>query len=222
MQRIKALPVLVVVVLAAASCGGSDEAQVDDDVAAASSTADDSATTEATVAETTTTEEPTTTEESTTTTTEATTITTEPPPELPEPPPAGTGVLTVDGEEFAFTIEKCVTEPAIAPTGTGLIMFEVRGSTIVEGQPAEARLFRLADANGLDGNDSFGWGYATDRNDFETLRSEGSPFGIGEYLIVQETEAGTTFYGAPTTFERTEGISVVDENVGEGTIIATC
>lgn len=221
MNRTNVSSLLLVFALAASACGSSDDGGDEAAEATTATTAAEEATT-TTVEETTTstTEAPTTTAEETTTTTEATT-TTEPPVEVPEPPPAGTGILTVDGEEFPFTIDKCVTEPAPGPTETSMLLFEMRGSTVVEGENAEARLFRLA-SNGLPPSDSFGWGYALDPNDFETIRSEGPPFGIGEHIIVEETDAGITFYAPPIQFERSEGISVVEEDAGLGSIIATC
>ncbi len=221
MKRKTLRSALVMFALIAASCGSSDG-----DAATASSAGEATVSTAAeattTTAEQTTTDAPATTEAITTTTVAETTTTAAPAPVIPDPPPAGTGVLTVDGEEFPFTIETCNTEPALAPVGDSIIVFEVRGSTVAEGQPAEARLFRIAPASGA-ANDSFGWGYATDRDDFETLRSEGSPFGLQNHIIVEQTDAGTTFYGPPTQFERTEGISIIDDvDPGLGSIIATC
>lgn len=213
--------------LAIAACGGEGGSAADESSAAEDPTSDAAtattaaATAQTTTAAPTTTEPPTTTEAPATTAVEETTTTTEPPPTIPNPPPAGTGVLTVDGEEFPFTVETCSTEPV--PFGSSILMFEVRGATTAEGQAAEARLFRLAPASGGAPNDSFGWGYATDPDDFESVVSVGSPFGIGAHILVTETEAGTTFYGPPIPFERTEGISVVDDvDPGVGSIIATC
>lgn len=216
---------LVATALVVASCGGSDDGKASPSDAEAAATESVEATDGA---DTTTTEEPTTTEEATTTeattTTQAeTTTTAQAAPAIPDPPPAGTGILTVDGVEFPFTIEVCNLDPAPAPVGDSILVFEVRGSTTAEGQSAEARLLRIAPLGGSPGNDSFGWGYATDPNDFESLVSVGSPFGIGEHIIVERTDAGLTFYGPPTPFERTEGISVVEDvDPGLGSIIATC
>lgn len=224
MNRITLRSALLVVALAAAGCGGGDDvaseaettASTTTEVEAESTTTTAEATT--TEAETTTTVESTTTEASTTTTEQA-----EPAVEIPDPPPAGTGVLTVGDSEFAFTIETCNTEPAPAPVGDSILVFEIRGSTVAEGQAAEARLLRIAPGSGGPGNDSFGWGYATDPNDFESVVAEGSVFGIGEHIVVEQTDAGLTFYGPPTPFEWTEGISVIsDADPGMGSIIATC
>lgn len=213
---------LVVCALAASSCSGSDETSSEDatDDTAATTEAESTTTAAPTTAPTTTVEETSTTEQETTTTVEETTTTTAAP--IPEAPPAGTGILTVGDEEFPFTVETCNTEPAPGPSAGSIVLFEVRGPTTVEGQIGEARLFRLTVGNGTP-NDSFGWGYTTDTSDFEALRSEGSVFGLSDHIVVEQTDAGTVFYGPPTPFERTEGISVVDDvDPGMGSIIATC
>ena len=223
MNRTTLRSALLVLALTAAACGSGDDVASDADADTTASTAGESEaeTTTTTAAATTTEAETTTTVESTTT--EAPTTTTEPAVEIPDPPPAGTGVLTVGESEFAFTIETCNTEPAPAPIGDSILVFEIRGSTVAEGQAAEARLLRIAPGSGGPANDSFGWGYATDPNNFETLVAEGSAFGIGEHIVVEQTDAGLTFYGPPTPFERTEGISVIDDaEPGMGSIIATC
>lgn len=207
----------VVGALVAAACGSSDSDLASDDSAGG--------TTAATVAQTTTTSEPPTTEVPTTeatTTTAAETTTTEPVLVIPDPPPAGSGVLTVDGEDFPFTIETCNTEPAPSPVNNSVLVFEMRGSTVVEGQSGQVFLFRSELPSG-EVTDSFGWVYATDRNDFETGRNESTPFTLTDHIIVEPTDAGTFFYGPPTQFERIEGISIIEDiDPGLGTIIVTC
>lgn len=209
---------LVSLALVTAACGSSENA-TGGELAAKAETPTAAEVVTTIEAPLTTIEAPTTTVE---TTTAAETTTTAAPAAAPGVPPVGTGVLTVGGVDFPFTIETCNTEPALSAVSDSILLFEVRGSTVAEDQPAQVSLFRSESASGQQ-FDSFGWGYALDRNDFETLRSESTPFGLSDHITVEQADGATTFYGSLTPFVRTEGISVLDDvDPGMGSIVATC
>lgn len=202
---------LLAVMLVTASCGSSDDTEAAED--GSNATASTSATTATSV---TTTEAPTTTEATTTTVAETTTEA--PVTEAPlEPVPAGTGLLTIGDDEYPFTVDKCSFEPSVVEGTSSVLLFEMRGTATAEGREVQVRALRI-DTNSLV-NDSFGYGYATDPDDFETLVSVGSVFGLGTFLRTD----GSTMAGGPVPFDRTEGISVVDGvDPGQGTIVVTC
>lgn len=134
-----------------------------------------------------------------------------------EKPQAGTGVLTIDGVAYPFTIQSCEFEPTIQQVTGAVVLFAMRGSTMAEGREVSVNASTI-ETNGR-ASDGFGYSYVDNPNDFETAVSMSSKT-LGEEFFEID---GPTFRAGPVPFHRIEGFTEVEGvEPGPGSIHFTC
>lgn len=135
-----------------------------------------------------------------------------------EVPQSGTGVLTIDGVAYPFTIQSCEFEPTIQQITGAFVLFAMRGSTMAEGREVSVNASTI-ETNGR-ASDGFGYSYVDDPNDFETAVSVSSETSLGEEFFEID---GPTYRAGPVPFHRIEGITEVEGvEPGPGSIHFTC
>ncbi len=134
------------------------------------------------------------------------------------PPPSGTGTLTIDGVEHPFTVEECNFEPELITQTNATVLFSMSGTAPAEDREVRVNASRIEAAGGPF-NDTFGYAYADDPNDFNSAVIVGTGGSTGEQFEIE----GDTYAAGPLPFQRTEGITVVEDvDPGPGSIIYTC
>ena len=133
-------------------------------------------------------------------------------------PPSGSGVLTIDGVEYPFIVAECNFEPELITQTNATVLFSMSGTTQAEDREVRVNASRIEGAGGTV-NDTYGYAYADDPNDFQTAVIVGTGGSAGEQFEID----GDTYAAGPLPFSRTEGVSVVEDvDPGPGSIIYTC
>ena len=211
--------VLIVCSVVLGACGSSDGDDGDAGQSGDSSTTSTDESTATSADDTTTTAEAagSTTETEPSTTDESEVATDDADAAKPEVPAAGTGTLTIDGVEIVFTIKECDFDPKPILQTQAITTFAMNAAAEAEGREVNVNASRIELAGRF--NDTYGYAYVDDPNDFQTAVIVGTGGSTGEQFRID----GTTYSAGPLPFERTEGVSVVEGvDPGPGSIIFTC